>query len=390
MKKSIKDIQMKKNLGKILLLFFTLFTYLNAKDLASYKLTADKTTVYEKEAFTITFEAYQKDHTDNMMFLLKPKKSDEYKIILLNKKIDDKKYHSSHTSFTYLLFALKANTISVDFDFTIQTASDKAIANSYVDDHDDSIAIQTYNTNMKIKPLEIKVKKLQKDVDLVGDFHLSENIQTTKINQYESLNIIYTLEGKGYEDKNFKLINNIQNVTIFSERNDLSSKLTKDGEKIKREYIYALSAKEDFTIPKLGIEAYSPKTGKYYRLTTPKHHIQVTKVDISKLVDNEEYPQTKELINIDKLKQFFIYIIIFISGYLSAKFQSINLKKKTISKEFIAVKNTKTPKELLFILVNFHQEHKFSKEFKILEDIVYNDAVDNFKKIKHKILKGLQ
>jgi len=381
---------MKKSLGRTLLILFTMFTYTQAKDLASYSISADKTTVYEKEALTITFEARQEDHTDNMMFLVEPHKSKEYKIILLNKKINDKKYHNSHTSYTYILFPLRAKQLSVNFDFTIQTASDKAIAHSYVDDHDDSIAIQTNNTKIDLKPLVIDVKKLDSEVNLVGDFHLSEHIKQTEINQYESLNIIYTLEGEGYEDNNFQPIKKIQNVTMFTETNDIYSSFTHKGKKIKREYIYAFSAKEDFIIPKLTLKSYSPKTGKYYTLSTPEHPIKVKKVDISKLIDNEEYPLTKNIIEIDKIKQFLIYILIFISGYISAKFQGKILKKSEQTKEYLNIKKTKTPKELLFILINTHQEKQFSKEVKMLEDIVYNNTAHNFTKIKYEILKGIK
>ncbi len=379
---------MKKSLGNILVVFLLFLTNSEAKDLASYVITSNKTEVYEKEAFTITFNAKQKDHTDNMMFLVAPKKSDDYKAILLNKKINDKKYHDTQTSYTYLLFPLKAKKISVDFDFTIQTASNKAIANSYVDDHDDSIAIQTYNTKVKIKPFTMKVKKLQKKVDLVGDFTLKEHIQNTKINQYESINISYILEGVGYEDADIEPIKSIKNVTIFSEINDIYSRYTQKGDTFKREYIYALSAKENFTIPQVTLQAYSPKTKKYYTLTTPIHTIKVTKIDPTLLLDKDEYPQTTSLINIDALKNFFIYIIIFVSGFLSAKFQSFPFKPKQHSKEFLEIKDAKTAKKLLFILVSKYK-NKFSQETKILEDIVYNNASYNFEKLKTKILKEL-
>ncbi len=379
---------MKKSLGNILLLFLLLTTNANAKNLASYSITSDKTEVHEKEAFTITFHAKQNNHTDNMMFLVAPKKSDDYKIILLNKKINDKKYHDTKTSYTYLVFPLKAKKISINFNFTIRTASNKAIAHSYVDDHDDSIAIQTYNTKVKIKPFNIMVKKLQQEVDLVGDFTLKEHIQKTKINQYESINISYTLEGVGYEDADLKPIKSIKNVTIFSEINDIYSKYIQQGNALKREYIYALSAKENFTIPKVTFQAYSPKTGKYYTLTTQKHTIQVTKIDTALLLDKEEYPQTKPFISVEALKEFLIYIIIFMSGFISAKYQSFSFKRKKHSKDFLDIKDAKTAKKLLFILVSKHKNN-FSKEAEILEDIVYNKASHNFEKIKTKILKEL-
>ncbi len=382
---------MKKSLGRILLLLFLGLSLLKANNLATYKLFANKTAPYEKEAVAITFEATQKDHTDNMMFSLQPKKSKDYKIILLSKKNDNKRGHHAHTVFTYLLFPLKVKTILVNFDFIIRTASDSAIAQSVIDDHDDSIGVNTHDTTLTIKPLALQVKKLSHAVDLVGDFSLQEKIQNTTINQYQSLNIIYTLEGEGYENKSFKPIHKIDGVTMFYETNTIYAKATKKGYKIKREYIYALSAKNNFTIPAIHVEAFSVKKKKYYPLNTPKHIINVTKIDTSKLLDNEEYPQRKSFINIREIKEFFIYILIFFSGYLTAKFRSFSIQKKKMdSKELQALKKSQTAKELLFVIINNHLDNRFTNEVQLLEDIVYNNADHKLNSIKNKIIKGMK
>ncbi len=382
---------MKKSLGRILLLLFLGLSLLKANNLATYKLFANKTTPYEKEAVTITFEATQKDHTDDMMFSLQPKKSKDYKIILLSKKSDNNQKHNAHTVFTYLLFPLKVKAILVNFDFIIHTASDSAIAQSVIDDHDDSIGINTHDATLKIKPLSLQVKKFSHAVDLVGDFSLKEKIQDTTINQYQSLNIIYTLEGEGYENKSFKPIHKIDGVTMFFETNTIYAKATKKGYKIKREYIYTLSAKNNFTIPAIHIEAFSVKKKKYYLLNISKHSIDVTKIDTSKLLDNEEYPKTKSFINIQEMKEFFIYILIFLSGYLTAKLQSTTLiKKKTDSKELQALKKSQTAKELLFVIINNHLDNRFANEVQLLEDIIYNDADHKLNNIKNKIIKGMK
>jgi len=378
---------MKKSLGRTVFIFLLLFSYAHAKELASYKLYANKTTAYTKEAITITFESKQKDYTDNMMFSLEPKKSSDYKIILLNKEVDDKKKHHSSARFTYLLFGLKAKNISVDFDFIVRTASDKAVASSFVDDHDDSIATQTHDTVMPMKPLNISIKKLEHHVDFVGDFTLKAHITQTKINQYESANITYTLQGTGYEKQHLQPIKEIKDVTIFSEINDLYKKNTKDGYAIKREYIYALSAKQDFTIPALYLKAYSPTKNTYYTLANPKHSIKVKAIDTAKLLDNDEYPSDKPFIDISTLKKYFIYLLIFFSGYLTAKLKTPFFRKKEYSKEYNAINKAQNPKELLFTLINLHKEKIFTNEVQLLEEILYKNAPHNFNVIKKKLLK---
>ena len=391
MKKSTKDIQMKKNLGRILFTLILFFISAHAQNLAEYKLLANKKSAYVKEAIVITFTATQLNHTDNMMFSLHPKKSNDFKIILLNKKIDDKEHHSSHTVFTYLLFPLKAKEIAVNFDLTIRTASDNAVAQSYVDDHDGSVGIQTNDTKIAIEPLQIKVKKLAKNVALVGDFKLKKKLQNSKINQYESTNIVYTLSGTGYDNKNIRPIKKIKNVTIFSEINDIYSKLTQDGYKIKREYIYALSTKDNFTIPKTTLQAYSPKRGIYYTLTIPKQIITVTKINTSSLLDKEESPKNEPSIDFEKFKQFLIYLMIFVSGYITALNTPKKIKKKLIFQKHDALQKAKTAKELLAILTNSYDLQEMHDEIRVLEELVYKENKSiSFKKIKAEIIEKLK
>ncbi len=382
---------MKKSPGKILLFLVLLFASGNAGELARYTLTADKYEAHEREAVVVTFVARQLDHTDNMMFLVAPKKNDDYKIILLNKTIDDKQYHDSKTTFTYVLFPLKAKTIHVGFDFTIRTASDKAVAHSYVDDHDDSIAIQTNNSKMDVTPLSIDVKAFDRKVDLVGDFNLEEKLQKTQINQYESVNIVYTLSGKGYEGKAVRPLGKIDGVTIFSETNDVYDKITTSGYAFKREYIYALSAKKDFTIPGVTLQAYSPRTHRYYTLTTPGHQIKVTPIDTAELLDTSESPVTEPLIGFESIKHFFIYLILFLLGYASAKlqpFERIRIKKKI---RFTDIRTARTPKKLLTVVLKHYDRDQLHEELELLEEMVYRqNSRKDLKKIKNAILKKLE
>ncbi len=381
---------MKKSPGKLFFVLFLLFIPLQAQPLASYTLKANKDTVYEKEAFTVTFTAKQMDHRDNMMFLLKPQKSPDYQITLLNKVIHDKKYHYAQTTFTYLVFALKAKTLSIDFDFTIQTASDKAVAHSYVDDHDDSIAIQTYNAKMEIKPLKITVKKLAQPVDLVGDFQFKAKIEKKAINEYETVNIVYTLSGKGYEDKNIKPITSIKEVDIFSELHDIYFKLTQEGYVIKREYIYALSAKKSFTIPEIKLQAFSPRSKKYYTLKIPKQSIQVTKIDTAKLLDQIESPQTQSPFSAENIETYIRYFILFALGFITAKLSTFSFKHHPVSQERQKIKNAQSAKALLFVMLHTDKASHFKDEIKLLEEMVYNKTPHNFKKIKKALLKGLK
>ena len=391
MNSSIKDIQMKNTLGKGVILFiFCTISLLGNTQLASYKLTTNKKSIHIKEPLLITFTAEQINHNDNMFFSFSILESPDYKAKLLHKMIQDNGYHNITTTFEYILFALKEKELHVNFNFIIRTASDKAVKQSYVDDHDDSVAISTYNTKIDIKPLVVKVKKFDKKVDLVGDFQLKTQIDTTVIDQYGAVNLRYTLVGKGYKEPHLSLLNNkINNATIFSNKKDNIAKLTKEGYIINTEYIYALIAKDNFTIPAITLQVYSPTKNKYYTLKTKSYTIKVKKIDTTKLIDKTQFPQTNSFINMQTVKEFFIYTLLFISGFLTAKLtEKLSSKTKKIEK-FEDIKNAKSAKELLIILIMRYQKSGLDEYITTLDASVNEKHPLQLNRLKKEILSKL-
>jgi len=391
MKQSIKDIQMKKSLGKILFILFICNLPLLANELATYTLQANKTDVYVKEAVKITFVAQQKDHTNVMFFFVKAKPSADYEIKLLNKKTTELSYHNFTTTFTYILFPLKEKEMLIDFDFTIKEASDEAVAQVYTGSRDNVKWIETDDTKVIIQPLLIKAKKLQKNVDLVGDFTLSAKINKTHINQYESVNLLYKLEGEGYKDDKLQLLKEIDEVTMFTEIHNAYSKLHERGYSIKKDFIYALSAKKSFKIPTISLKAYSPKKQKYYMLTTPSYNIEVDKIDTSTLLDDEESPSSEPIISAETMKQLFIYLIVFIAGYITAIYAPQKHIHKPISQEYEDIKRASSAKDLLNILTQNYHTQEIEQEIKLLEVVIYkNNQEINLNRLKSNILKKIK
>lgn len=382
---------MKSTLGKAIFLFMLFgISLLGSTQLASYKLTTNKKSVYIKEPLLITFTTKQKNHSDNMFFSFNILKSPNYEIKLLHKTIQDKGYHNTITTFEYILFALKKETLHVNFDFIIRTASDKAVKQSYVDDHDNSIGISTYNTKVKIRPITIKIKKLSKDVDLVGDFRLNSQIDTTEIDQYGAVNLHYILTGKGYKEPHLNILNKqIKNVTIFSKIKDNLSKLTKDGYIINTEYIYALTAKNDFTIPALSLEVYSPTKNRYYTLHTKPYTIKVKKINMTELIDKTEAPKSNNFINIQAIKEFFIYALLFLSGFLAAKLSQKSFSRSNKKAKYEDIKSTKSVKELLTLLIMHYQDRGLEDYILKLESKINDKYPLKLSKIKKDILSKL-
>ena len=380
---------MKYTLGRILLFLLLINSFAYA-ELATYTLKADKKTAYVKEPIVVTFIAKQKEYTDHMFFSLEPKTSDDYKIVLLKKEIADKSAHNSIATFTYLLFPLKAKKIEVDFDFLVKTASDKAIKQSYVDDHDDSIAISTYDTHMPTKALQIEVKPIKDNVDLVGDFKLTSSIDKKQITQFEELNVHYQLVGKGYRVKGLTLLHKTdKNITLFQDTHDTIDKPTKEGYIIKKEYIYALSAKKSFTVPSITLHAYSPSQERYYTLSVPKQEIKVLPIDTKKLLENKEYP-TRKHFDITPYKNAFVAILLFIAGFITAKLSDkIEFTKKKVL--FEDIKKAQTPQALILILLQKYHTKNINKFIDILEQIQYDkdNTKTTLKEIKESIIKEL-
>jgi len=378
---------MKYTLGNILLLLLFCNSYLLAESsLASYTLKASKTTAVIKEPIVITFTAKQKDHSDHMFFSLEPQKSKDYSIVLLNKKIDDSKYHDSLATFTYLLFALREKDLHIHFNLIIKTASDKAIKQSYVDDHDNSVAISTYDTKEKMQTLFIKINPLKHPVDLVGDFHLSESLDKIKISQFEDLNLHYLLTGKGYKAKHLKLLKNSdKTISLFVKENTILSKLTTEGYIFKKEYIYAITAKDDFTVPSISLQAYSPTKHIYYTLSTEKKSIKVTKIDNAALLDKEEFPQ-KEEFDFTLYKNIFIACIIFLAGFLTAK-MSENFHFTHKKRKFADIEDTTSVQSLMLLLMHKYRDKDINNFINTLEMIKYKKSSQSLEEVKKQILK---
>lgn len=296
---------MKNILGKLIVIaLLELICFADAK-LATYSLSANKKEVYVKEAVEITFHANQKDHKNVMFFFLTPKQSNDYEIKLLHKTEGELTYHNKKTTFTYLLFPLKSGEIKVNFDFTIKVASDEAVAQVYSGGRNNVKWIDTIDTKITLQPLSIQVKKLESGTDLVGDFKIVSKLKKTHITSYESANITYFLEGKGYDESDINIIDNIDNINIFKDIKTHLRKATTDGYKIKKEYSYALIGEKDFFIKPKEIKCYSVKQNRYYTIQTTPYNIKVDKLDNLTLIDNENYPTPSY--DFETIKTFFIY-----------------------------------------------------------------------------------
>ncbi len=372
-------------------LFFFLSSTLFASSIATFEVKTNKTSAYVKEAVEITIKTRQVDHSHVMFFFVEPKKSDDYKAVFLGKEVDDKTYHDAKALFHFVLFPLKPKEkMEVAFDFTVKTATDNAVAKAYTQDHDESGGIDLHPIHIPTKPLVLQVKPLAKPVSLVGDFILTSTIDKKAINQYQSVNLRYLLRGSGYME-GVTLFKTIKGTTVFADTAVLENRITPKGYIVQKEYIYAISAKRSFYIPSVKIEAFSPKRNLYYTLTAPPYNIKVEPIDPTKLIDKEERPHNEPIVRFETLKNIFIYVIVFIFGYFTAKVRNSKFTLKQKNDQYKVIQNTKTPKELLIVLLNKYRNLPRLDDYVTrLEKMIQNNDTVGFEKLKKEIVKRCQ
>jgi len=393
MNSSTKDMSMKNIHGKLLLFLLLIVVELSAKEspFCSYKISSSKESAVVHEAVNISFVTRQKIHNEVMFFDFKPLPSDAYEIISIKEKRSEFNYHDAKKEFEFLVIPKRAGVIKVAFDFRIRRASDDAVAQAYRGSRDNVKSIPTIKVHIDTPTVLINVKKLSKSVDAVGDFTFELKMdKTTHVNSYDRLNLVYTLKGTGFLDKDFEPIKEIDGVSIFRGTKIKTPRATQDGYIYQKEWSYALVADKNYTIPTVTLKTYNYKDKEFVNRVTKARKIEVTKLKIADLVDDEDIPNSS--INFEKYIKYLYNLLIFIAGFLFAILLQY-FKRKSSPKTVCCqeIHNTKTAKELLLKTTLYIDKVDLKEEIKALEELVYKKSVqNNFITLKKQILAKLK
>jgi hypothetical protein len=114
--------------------------------------------------------------------------------------------------------------------------------------------------------LQIVVKPLPQDLDLVGDFNLSVNVDKRKTKPNEPVNVTIAIEGEGNIESFEGVKLNISNATVYEDK-PKKEVVVRDG-KIFSKFVqhFSIIADRDFTIPAIDIDYFSLKEKKIKRL----------------------------------------------------------------------------------------------------------------------------
>jgi hypothetical protein len=354
----------------------------------TYRITADKTEAYLKEAVVLTVELNQTNPDVVLFFDFDLHPSKNYTFHRIDTKQSDN-YQKVKTDYTYLLYPLRSGDLNITFDLTKKVTTKENVAYSFSGDRDNVKGIDTKNIPITLPPFLLHIKALPKAVQLVGDFSLEYKIKKHQANAYEPLPLQIVIKGFGYPPLLENILPKELNVTRFKEKPILHTGNTKKGTQSSVTYPIALSHTQSFDLPAITLNAFNPKTKKAYTLTVPKQHFDIRKIDVNRLVDKTDDPKPLQR-DYDWLSTLFGYLVVFGAGYLTAL--SLRWKKRTMThktdplKEKIeACQDARTLLQLLMAT----NSRRFASSIEKLEKHLYGNGKMNLKKIKQAILEKL-
>lgn len=388
-----KVMSMKNIHGKLILIFFILLTLsLEAKEskYCTYSIESKKSDVKVNEAVNINFTTRQKIHNEVIFFDLTPQKSDDYEIVNINEKRHEFNYHDAKKDFEFLLLPKKSGKIVVKFDFQIRRASDDAVKQAYVGSRDNVKSIPTIKVHIDTPTIVLNVQKLHKNTQAVGDFNINMSLDTTKSDSYDAVNVVYTLQGKGFLYADFEPLQDIKGVSIFKGIKEIPLRVTKDGYVYQKEWSYALVSDNDIIIPTVTLNTYSYRAKRYIKKGTPSKTITVTKLNIDNLVDDTEAPNSE--LSFKKYIEFFYNFLIFIAGFIVAKLLVYLPKKVKQNEECCAlIIEAKDAKNILKYSLKYVNRVEISKEIEELEELIYKGKSNrSLYKIKAAIIQKIK
>ncbi len=375
---------MKINLGKILKLWFFLATVTLLAEDFNYTFELSKQDPYVKEPIILTLDIWQTNPTVVLLFDFNLKKSSNYFFQRLDVKETDT-HHNAKVHYTYLIYPLKDGVVDINFELLKKVTNDESVAYSFSGDRDNVKGLKTIDNTVSLAPQTLKVQALPKGTMLVGDFKLNLKFKKYKADAYEALPFKVTIEGEGYPPLLDALIPKSNLFTLFKEKAIEKTVHSKEGTHSSVLYPMALMALKSFDFASVEIVAFNPKEKRSYVLKIPKQHFEIVEESVANLVDKSDTPLPFST-DWSGLTSFFTYLLVFVSGYMTAfvlkskKIKVINSVNPLYSK----IDACKDEKELMQLLMS-KESKRFKRSIEELENYLYKNGKMNFKKLKEKI-----
>jgi hypothetical protein len=382
---------MKHTLGRLCLLVTVIFLHvilLHAEDF-SYALSVDKQKPYVKEAVLLTLDVNQTNPTVVLLFDFDLAKDDSFTYQRVGIE-EITRNHNLHIRYTYLVYPLHDNKVTMNFKFRKRVTTDDSVAYSFSGDRDNVKGLVTKDYTIVLEPLTLNVKPLPEDVMLVGNFTLDSTLKKHQAKAYEALPFTVIIKGEGYPPLLDTIVSKDVNFTLFTEKPIVKTFSNAKGTQSSVSYAMALSHETSFILPAISLKAFNPLSEKMYTLTLPSQHFIIDEVNKSTLLDTVNSPPLQKE-DWRWVKTLFTYLLIFISGYFTAKaFQwPKKSKKEAMTHPFHIliekIQHSKNEKDLLQILLASNKQC-FTPCIEMLENSMYSNGKINLTKVKAEAL----
>ena len=317
-----------------------------------------------------------------MLFKFTLKNSNDYSFHQIGLE-EREKYHDLRHEYSYLIYPKKSGEIKLEFEMIKSLTDDDKVTYSISGDRDSVKRLEKEDIEVNLKPLVLNVKALAKGVDLVGDFKLTHTLDKQETEAFDPINLKVELKGRGDIDA-FELLKESESYRLFYQAPNVKRFYTKEGATTDIKWEYAISAKENFTLPAIELKAFNPKSKKVYTLKVPEYTIKVDKVKEESLLDSDNVPKMSTSIDWAWWRWLFSYIFVFVAGFLMPRDLFKRKKVMTKSDEKILaeqIKAAKSHKELLEILLR-ENSGKYLKAIEALELVLYKGQKISLSKIK--------
>ena len=366
---------MKRNLGKIILIFLILSQVALLASEYTWSMESSKHKVMTGEAVYLKYTCRFNDESELYSIEFNPvTNNSEYRLELLSEKeriIDEKRVNT----YEFVLFVKKAGKFFFSPETIIKKTNKDSIENSVLGR--DNANYEEFSIK-KIKQKKLSLNVTQSPENLVGVFTMHFKKESSSVKAFEPYHLEITIEGKGDFDLLKPIIFDINNTKVFASKGVKNIKLTRDGYLGSYTQKFAFVSEKDFKISSIDISYFDLQEKRVQHLQMPSIDVNVKSAyKVEELLDqdsNEEFTFKRE---------WLYYLLVFILGYLTAK-----VKVKKFHKES---KRDKTFQEKVYdsrdlseftMLLALHNKSQYEELLLRIEKGAINTLSDAKKEFK--------
>jgi hypothetical protein len=346
-----------KNLGKIFIFVIFIQTLLFAK--YQFTQTLSKDSIYLNETIKVTLILQFENNNSELIDLVDFEEFDTSDFWITLYKNQTKKLKNNIWTYKYE-YLLEPKNIG---SFTLPKQLIKV--SSY------QIRKEKKFLRVYSKPRVVKVLPLVQDLNIIGDFNITLEVDKKIVNANESIKAKLLIDGKGnlQDIKKYDLA--LDQQTVYNDDIKVQSEFKNKWFEGNATQEFLIIANSSFTLPSLTLEYYNPSLQKIEKKITNPIFIEV---------QNEE-KQNKDEVWVKYLFMFMGIIMGVIGFVVFKKIQkSFHIKDKTLYRK---IQMTTNKQQLYQILIQNNFDKKFNEIVDELENDIYkNQSTKKFKELK--------